>query len=240
VSLPLGSPRQAGARGSPALRSPAHRHLRVGPTPPSPGRCRPPPVWCDPVPGEWPCPRARVGPCDWRPAGPRQCARCLKKNTLSYCRPTGRLDPTPAALASGSLALAALESQARRGERILLSEDETIVWRFALPRLGWGRRPPRYRLPTRPLRQGQISQEDRRKWQAWVPYRSWSRISRGVLLNVIGAVPYGTTQVCYQSVPPCDAQELRPYLPPSRDGSLQQNGPSSGAGRRPQWEPPGA
>ena len=112
----------------------------------------------------------------------------------------------------------------------------------ALPCPGWagGAAPRGYRLPTRPLRQGQISQEDRRKWQAWVPYRSWSRITRGVLLNVIGAVPYGTTQVCYQSVPPCDAQELRPYLPPSRDGSLQQNGPSSGAGRRPQWEPPGA
>jgi transposase len=38
----------------------------------------------------------------------------------------------------------------------LLYEDETIVWRFALPRLGWWRRAQRYRLPTRPLSQGQI------------------------------------------------------------------------------------
>src|SRR5262249_44904349 len=82
----------------------------------------------------------------------------LEKNTLSYCRPTGRLNPTPAGLAYGSLELAALEYRARRGEIILLYEDETIVWRFALPRLGWWRRAQRYRLPTRPLSQGQIKQ----------------------------------------------------------------------------------
>ena len=44
----------------------------------------------------------------------------MKKNTLTSCRPTGRLDPTPADLAYGSLALAALEYQARRGEVIVL------------------------------------------------------------------------------------------------------------------------
>jgi hypothetical protein len=71
---------------------------------------------------------------------------------LSYCRPTGRLDPSPADLADGALELAALEYQARRGEIILLYEDETILWRFALPRLGWWRRAQRARLPTRPLR----------------------------------------------------------------------------------------
>jgi hypothetical protein len=58
-------------------------------------------------------------------------------NTIGYYRPTGRLDPTPADLAYGSLELAALEYRARRGEIIVLYEDETIVWRFALPRAGW-------------------------------------------------------------------------------------------------------
>jgi transposase len=93
----------------------------------------------------------------------------------------------------------------------LLYEDETIVWRFALPRLGWWRRPQRYRLPTRPLTQGQIKQEESRKRQTWVQSRSWSRITSGVLLSVIGAVQYGTAKVFYKSVPHFAAQELRQY-----------------------------
>jgi hypothetical protein len=50
---------------------------------------------------------------------------------------TGRLTPHPAELAWASLELAALEYRARRGEIILLYEDETILWRLALLRLGW-------------------------------------------------------------------------------------------------------
>jgi len=72
----------------------------------------------------------------------------------------------------------------------LLYEDETILWRFALPRLGWWRRAQRPRLPIRPLSQGQITREESRKRQTWLPYRSWSRITSGVLLSVIGAVQY--------------------------------------------------
>jgi hypothetical protein len=82
--------------------------------------------------------------------------RLLEKKKVSYYRPTGRLDPNPADLAYGSLELAALEYQARRGEIILLYEDETILWRFALPRAGWWRTAQRVRLPTRPLSQSQI------------------------------------------------------------------------------------
>ena len=104
----------------------------------------------------------------------------MKKNTGSSCRPTGRLDPTPADLAYGSVDLAALESRARRGEIILLYEDETILWRFALPRLGWWRRAQRPRLPTRPLSQRQITREESLKRQAWLPSRAWSRITSGV------------------------------------------------------------
>ena len=112
----------------------------------------------------------------------------MKKNALSFYRPTGRLHPTPADLAYGSLALAALEYQARRGEIILLSEDETVLWRFALPRAGWWRKAQRPRLPTRPLNQSQITREESLKRQAWLPYRAWSHITSGVLLSVIGAV----------------------------------------------------
>lgn len=156
--------------------------------------------------------RDRRRPRDRCPAWPRKCARGVKKNTLSYCRPTGRLDPSPADLAYGSLELAALEYRARQGEIILLYEDETILWRFALPRAGWWRRAQRYRLPTRPLSQSQIKREESLKRQAWLQYRAWSRITSGVLLSVIGAVQYGTAKVFYKIVPHFDAQELRQYL----------------------------
>jgi transposase len=136
----------------------------------------------------------------------------VKKKQVSYYRPTGRLDPHPADLAYGSLALAALEYQARRGEIIVLYEDETILWRFALPRVGWWRTAQRIRLPIRPLSQSQIKREESLKRQAWVQYRSWSRITSGVLLSVIGAVQYGTAKVFSKIVPHFDAQELRQYL----------------------------
>ena len=105
-----------------------------------------------------------------------------------------------------------MEYRARRDEIILLYADETILWRFALPRLGWWRRAQRYRLPTRPLSQGQIKQQESHKRQTWVAYRSWSRITSGVGLSVIGAVQYGTSKVFYKIVPHFDAQELRQYL----------------------------
>ena len=92
----------------------------------------------------------------------------MKKNTVTYCRPTGRLAPDPAALAWASVELAALEYRARRGEIILLYEDETIVWRFALPRAGWWRKAQRARLATRPLSQRQIRREESHKRHAWL------------------------------------------------------------------------
>jgi len=88
-------------------------------------------------------------------------------------------------------------------------EDETIWWRFALPRLGWWRRAQRPRLPTRPLSQSHIKREESLKRPAWLQYRPWSRITSGVLLSVIGAVQYGTSQVFSKIVPHFDAQELR-------------------------------
>jgi hypothetical protein len=126
---------------------------------------------------------------------------------VSFSRPTGRLDPAPADLAYGSLARAALEYQARRGEIILLYEDATILWRFALPRAGWWRTAQRARLPTRPLSQSQIKREETLQRQAWLPYRTWSRITSGVWLSVIGAGQYGPAKVFSKIVPHFDAQE---------------------------------
>jgi transposase len=94
----------------------------------------------------------------------------------------------------------------------LLDEDETILWRFALPRAGWWRKAHRARLPTRPLSQSQIKREESLKRQAWVQYRSWSRITSGVLLSVIGAVQYGTSKVFYKVVPHFDTEGLRQYI----------------------------
>ena len=131
---------------------------------------------------------------------------------MSFYRPTGRLAPTPAALSYASVALAALEYQARQGEIILLYADETILWRFALPRAGWWRTALRARLPIRPLRPSQIRREESLKRHAWVRYRSWSRVTSGVLLSVLGAVQYGTSKVFYKVVPHFDTEGFRQYI----------------------------
>jgi hypothetical protein len=115
-------------------------------------------------------------------------------------------------LALARFDLALLQQRARRDEIILLYEDETVVWRFALPRRGWWRRGRRYRLPLRPLSPRQIKRQETLKRQAWTTYRTWSRISSGVLLHVIGAVQYGTSRVFYKLVPHFDAQEFRQYI----------------------------
>ena len=126
---------------------------------------------------------------------------------MSFYRPTGRRAPAPADLAYGALELAALEYQARRGEISLLYEDATILWRFALLRAGWWRTAQRARIPTRPRSQSQIKRDESLKRHAWWQYRSWSRITSGVLLSVLGAVQYGTSKVFYTIVPHFDAQE---------------------------------
>ena len=48
-----------------------------------------------------------------------------------------------------------------------------------------------------------------RKRQAWLRSRSWSRITSGVWLSVLGAVPYGTAKVFSNSVPHFEAQAWR-------------------------------
>jgi hypothetical protein len=130
-------------------------------------------------------------------------------------RPTGRLAPDPAALSWASLDLAALEDRARRGAIIFLCVEETLRWRFALPRAGWWHgKAQRDRVLTRPLSQHQSKGEETRKRQAWGRYRRWSRVTRGVWLRVIGVGPYGTSQVFSKLVPQCDTAGFRPYIHP--------------------------
>jgi hypothetical protein len=50
------------------------------------------------------------------------------------------------------------------------------------------------------------------KRQGWQQYRTWSRITNGVLLSVVGAVQYGTSRICYKIVPQFDAQAFRQYI----------------------------
>jgi transposase len=94
----------------------------------------------------------------------------------------------------------------------LLYTDETVLWRFALPRAGWWRTAQRARLPIRPLSPSQIKRDEALKRQAWRGYRSWSRVTSGVVLSVIGAVQYGTAKVFYKIVPHFDPQEFRQYI----------------------------
>jgi hypothetical protein len=55
------------------------------------------------------------------------------------------------------------QDRARQGGILLLFGDAIMLWRVALPRAGWWRKAPRYRLPTRRLTQGQITGDERRK-----------------------------------------------------------------------------
>ena len=70
---------------------------------------------------------------------------------------------------------------------MLRSEDAIILWRFALPRAGWGRKAQRYRLPTRLLTQRQIKGEESRKRQA----RLWQRQGRRTATRDLLAPIYG-------------------------------------------------
>ena len=119
--------------------------------------------------------------------------------------------PTPTALASASIELAALEYQARQGEIILLYEDETILWRFALPRAGWWRTAQRARLSTRPMSQSQSTRDEACKRHAWVALAPGAGSPAGCC-SVYWAVQYGTAKVFYKIVPHFDAQELRQYI----------------------------
>jgi predicted ATPase len=69
----------------------------------------------------------------------------------------------------------------------LLSEDEIILWPFALPRAGWWGKAQRYRLPTRLLTQSQIKGEESRKRQA----RLWQQQGKRAEARELLAPIYG-------------------------------------------------
>jgi hypothetical protein len=115
-------------------------------------------------------------------------------------------------LAYASIDRAALAYRARRGEIRLLYAAETVLWRFALPRAGWWRKAQRYRLPIRPLSRSQIKREEALKRPAWMRYRSWSRVTSGVWLSVLGAVLYGTSKVFFKVVPHLATEGFRQYI----------------------------
>lgn len=88
-----------------------------------------------------------------------------------------------------------------------------MLWRFALPRAGWWHQGTRYRLPLRPLPRSQLKRAEACQRQAWHQHHTWDRLKDGVLRTLMGAVPYGTSQVFDKLVPHCDALAFRQYLP---------------------------
>jgi hypothetical protein len=94
----------------------------------------------------------------------------------------------------------------------LLYADETILWRFALPRAGWWRTANRSRLTTGSLSRTQSKEHETRKRQPWQQHRSWSRVRAGVLLSVVGAVQYGTHKVFWKVVPHFATSECRQFI----------------------------
>src|SRR5262249_32311306 len=144
--LSLGPRRPAGAGGAPARWATAAGHVRAGAAPPSSRRSRPLAARLGLRAVEWSRTRDGIRSPDRRPTGSCKCAGCLQQNPLPPCRPTGRLDPQPAALADGAIDLAALAYRARRGAILLLYEDATGLWRCALPRAGGWRTAQRARL----------------------------------------------------------------------------------------------
>ena len=91
-------------------------------------------------------------------------------------------------------------------------------------------------LPTRPLSPYHIKRDESRKRQAWLQYRSWSRITSSVVLSVIGAVQYGTSKVFYKIVLFLMPTSFAP-LYPSSHGGLQQNRQRGRHGRRSERAP---
>jgi hypothetical protein len=70
---------------------------------------------------------------------------------------------------------------------MLLSEDEIMLWRFALPRAVWWREARRSRLPTRLLTQSQINGEESRKRHA----RLWQQQGQRTAARDLLAPVYG-------------------------------------------------
>jgi predicted ATPase len=91
---------------------------------------------------------------------------------------------------------------------MLLSKDEIMLWRFALPRAGWWRKAQRDRLPTRLLAQSQIKGEESRKRQA----RLWQRQGQRTAARELLAPVYGWFTEGFDTTDLQEAKELLEQL----------------------------
>jgi len=197
------------------------KSLRVGAAPQSSCRPGPSPARFDLFP--WSC-------ANWPRCWPNRLGSHLAVRASAAIKKRGKLLPPtvawlrPADLAYGSLELAALEYQARRGEIILLYEDETILWRFAMLRAAGAQSaacaPPDASAETE-------SEQTRGvlKRQAWVRHRSWSRINQRCVAQCHWAVSTAPSKVFYKSCP-----LLMPRVTPiyaSSDGHFSKIGKRS-------------
>jgi len=94
----------------------------------------------------------------------------------------------------------------------LLFEDETVLWRFALPRKGWWIKKVRKRIPDLKSTKNQIKKEEKEKRESWKKQRSWSVISKGVLLYVIACVHYLSSKMVFKIIPNLNVREFLQFL----------------------------
>jgi transposase len=138
--------------------------------------------------------------------------RILKKKGFNYYRPTIELGANPEEIARAKEEIEELKKRAEQNEIILLFEDETTVWRFALPRAGWWYKDQRFRVNDLRLPKIAVKNQEKKKRQEWCQYRSWSRVTCGVLLCVVGIVQYLTSKVLFKIVPHFDGKEFKQFL----------------------------
>ena len=118
----------------------------------------------------------------------------------------------PEKVEKAKLEIAQLREKSLSGEIALLFEDETVMWRFALPRRGWFKREKRATIKTDKPKQSEIKKQESLKREQWKEHRKFSQISTGVLLYVIGAVCYSTNQVFSNVVASFDALGFKAFL----------------------------
>lgn len=120
------------------------------------------------------------------------------------------MPPNEEEIKKAKLELDELKKKADHGEIVLLFEDETVLWRFPLPRAGWWVKETRARIPQ--PEKGMIKREEKQKRAQWEEQQSWSAITTGVLMYLVGAVLYGSHEVIFKMVPHFNGKEYLAYL----------------------------
>ena len=127
--------------------------LRAGAPPRSARRPRPPPARLPSFAVELSGTRHGSRPPDRPPTQPRERPRRVKKKTSATAAPRVGSPPIPLSWRGVAQRARGPQYRARRGEIILLYEDETVLWRFASPERVGGAKPsaPAW-LPGPPVR----------------------------------------------------------------------------------------